>query len=388
MEAIILAGGLGTRLRSVVSEVPKCMAPVAGRPFLEYLVNLLKSAGVSRVIFSVGYLREAVIGWVEEHDFPFECTFAIEEEPLGTGGGIMNALAKAREDDILVLNGDTFFNSDLRKFMDSHIRGGVPVSLALKPMTDFDRYGKVSVGAEDKVMEFAEKRPCRQGLINGGIYALKRQSDIFRNLPKKFSFEEELLKPLSAAGMVKGYSFDSYFIDIGIPSDYSRAQTELPEVEKIMKVATADFAGFDTLLLDRDGVINRLRPNDYVKSWSEFEFMPGVLDALRILSGKFSHIFIVTNQRGVGKGLMTDADLLSIHEKMLARIAEAGGRIDRIYCCTAVSDEDPMRKPNPGMFHQIIKDHPDVRPESTVMIGDADSDMLFAANCGIRGIKI
>jgi D-glycero-alpha-D-manno-heptose 1-phosphate guanylyltransferase len=388
MEAIILAGGLGTRLRSVVSEVPKCMAPVAGRPFLEYLVNLLKSAGVSRVIFSVGYLREAVIGWVEEHDFPFECTFAIEEEPLGTGGGIMNALAKAREDDILVLNGDTFFNSDLRKFMDSHIRGGVPVSLALKPMTDFDRYGKVSVGAEDKVMEFAEKRPCRQGLINGGIYALKRQSDIFRNLPKKFSFEEELLKPLSAAGMVKGYSFDSYFIDIGIPSDYSRAQTELPEVEKIMKVATADFAGFDTLLLDRDGVINRLRPNDYVKSWSEFEFMPGVLDALRILSGKFSHIFIVTNQRGVGKGLMTDADLLSIHEKMLARIAEAGGRIDRIYCCTAVSDEDPMRKPNPGMFHQIIKDHPDVRPESTVMIGDADSDMKFAANCHIRGIKI
>jgi histidinol-phosphate phosphatase family protein len=116
--------------------------------------------------------------------------------------------------------------------------------------------------------------------------------------------------------------------------------------------------------------------------------MPGVLDALRILSGKFSHIFIVTNQRGVGKGLMTDADLLSIHEKMLARIAEAGGRIDRIYCCTAVSDEDPMRKPNPGMFHQIIKDHPDVRPESTVMIGDADSDMKFAANCHIRGIKI
>jgi D-glycero-alpha-D-manno-heptose 1-phosphate guanylyltransferase len=388
MEAIVLAGGLGTRLRSVVSEVPKCMAPVGGRPFLEYLLNILKSAGVSRVIFSVGYLREAVIGWVEEHDFPFECTFAVEEEPLGTGGGIMNALAKAREDDVLVLNGDTFFNADLRRFMAEHIRGGATVSLALKPMTDFDRYGKVSVGADGKVLEFAEKRPCRKGLINGGIYALKRQSDIFRNLPKKFSFEEELLKPLSAAEMVKGYSFDSYFIDIGIPADYSRAQKELPEVERIMKVAMADFAGFDTLLLDRDGVINRLRPNDYVKSWSEFEFMPGVLDALRIFAGKFIHIFIVTNQRGVGKGLMTEADLENIHEKMLARIAEAGSRIDRIYCCTAVSEEDPMRKPNPGMFHKIIEDCPDVRPESTVMIGDSDSDMQFAANCGIRGIKI
>lgn len=145
MEVIILAGGLGTRLRSVVSEVPKCMAPVAGKPFLWYLLKYLTRYDVSKVILSVGYLRGVIFDWVEEmkDDFPFHFDYAIEEEPLGTGGGIRLALNKATTSDVVVLNGDTYFDVNLEELMKNHRLYSSAVTLALKPMCDFDRYGRV-----------------------------------------------------------------------------------------------------------------------------------------------------------------------------------------------------------------------------------------------------
>lgn len=155
-----------------------------------------------------------------------------------------------------------------------------------------------------------------------------------------------------------------------------------------MNLKDIDISGYDTLLLDRDGVINRLRPNDYVKTWEEFEFLPGVFEALERFARYFKYIFVVTNQRGVGKGLMTEQDLNLIHAKMCNRIKEHGGRIDRIYYCTALTEEDDRRKPGTGMFREILTDFPNVAPETCLMIGDSDSDMEFARNCGIKGIKV
>ena len=143
----------------------------------------------------------------------------------------------------------------------------------------------------------------------------------------------------------------------------------------------------DTLFLDRDGVVNVWLPGDYVKCWDEFRFNPGFLDFIGRYSDKFKHIFIVTNQRGVGKGVMTQAQLDDIHSRMLKAIGEAGGRIDRIYLCTSVDDSDPMRKPNPGMALQVMKDYPDVSMERSVMIGDQPSDHSFAQNCGMRFLQ-
>lgn len=124
-------------------------------------------------------------------------------------------------------------------------------------------------------------------------------------------------------------------------------------------------------------------PGDYVKSWQEFRFNPGFLDFIGRYASRFKHIFIVTNQRGVGKGLMTMEQLDDIHSRMLAGIAKAGGRIDHIYLCTATDDSDPMRKPNRGMALQAMKDYPDVTMERSLMIGDQPSDRLFADNCGM-----
>lgn len=230
MEVIILAGGLGTRLRSVVSEVPKCMAPVAGKPFLWYLLKYLTRFDVNRVVLSVGYLREVIFKWIDEvkDEFPFEFDYAIEEEPLGTGGGIKLALDKVNDERAFVLNGDTFFDVDLMQLYEAHMIGKKAITLALKPMKKFDRYGTVNMEpVTGTILSFNEKQYCEEGLINGGVYVISKDSPIFEGLGSKFSFETAVLEPECAHHQLLGVVQNGYFIDIGIPEDYNRAQEEL-----------------------------------------------------------------------------------------------------------------------------------------------------------------
>lgn len=383
MEVIVLAGGLGTRLRSVVKEIPKCLAPIAGRPFLGYLLDWLGSQGVEHVVFSVGYLREQVISFLEGNSWPFKYDFAVEESPLGTGGGIRLALEKCRENQVFVVNGDTFFPVELKAMPFKYA-----VSLALKPMKDFDRYGTVSLKG-DAISAFQEKRLCEEGLINGGVYAIDRCRLDLGSLPEKFSFEKEVLEPGAALGQLGGWVSDAYFIDIGVPEDYQKAQWAIPAWNAVQKASEAVIkASADTLFLDRDGVLNRHLEGDYVRDWSQWEWMPGILEQLKKWSARFRRIVLVTNQRGVGKGLMTDADLARVHARMMQEVLEAGARMDLILSCTAVEETDPRRKPNPGMFYEACSLFPDIDAKSSVMLGDAPSDAAFARNCGMPFILL
>lgn len=155
-----------------------------------------------------------------------------------------------------------------------------------------------------------------------------------------------------------------------------------------MNLSEINIEPYDTLLLDRDGTINVHLIGDYVKRWSEFEFIPGVLDAMPRLAKHFKHIFVVTNQRGIGKGIYTEEDLADIHQHMVAEIEKAGGRIDGIYYCTALSDYDTRRKPGSGMFDEIVQDYPDVTNERTLMVGDGNVDEQFARNCMIDFCRV
>ena len=377
MECVVLAGGKGTRLRSVVSDLPKCMAPVAGRPFLAWLLDDLREAGFDHIILSLGYRHEAVEAWVATRPDRDSITCVVEEEPLGTGGGVRLALRQAREDAVFILNGDTFFGVDYPAMKAFHRQSGAQATLALKPLRDFDRYGEVTLDGQGRITAFREKRPCAEGLINGGVYLLQREA--LAEMPDRFSLEKDYFEPHAESAGLAGFRSEGYFIDIGIPADYARAQR--------------DFAGgayhnfpYDALLLDRDGVINVLRPNDYVKTVDEFVFCDGALEALRRLNPCFRRIVIVTNQRGVGRGLMTETDLAEIHDWMLARIREAGGRIDRIYVCTAVDPADPRRKPNPGMAREVRADFPDIDFARSILVGDSASDLEFARRAGIPAV--
>ncbi|MCS7153656.1 MAG: HAD family hydrolase [Bacteroidia bacterium] len=143
-----------------------------------------------------------------------------------------------------------------------------------------------------------------------------------------------------------------------------------------------------TLFLDRDGVLNVEKEGDYVRCWEEFMFLPKVLDALAILKEVFGRIIVVTNQRGVGRGLMTMADLNHIHQRMKAVIKASGGRIDAIYACTALENDAPCRKPNPGMAHQAKRDFPEIEFHRSVMVGNSESDMLFGRSLGMHTVWI
>jgi len=225
MEAIILAGGLGTRLSSVVSDVPKCMAPVAGEPFLAHILRNLENQMFDHVILSLGYRHEVVIEWLRSRAFLFKVSWVIEREPLGTGGGIRRAMGKSREQEVFILNGDTMFAVDLRAMRQASDTK-YKALVALRPMKNFDRYGAVQVGAGNEIIAFEEKRFQAEGVINGGVYLLNKKLEDLSSFPEKFSFEKDFLEAEVKKGMLKGYISDSYFIDIGIPEDYYKAQED------------------------------------------------------------------------------------------------------------------------------------------------------------------
>jgi D-glycero-alpha-D-manno-heptose 1-phosphate guanylyltransferase len=226
MEAIVLAGGLGTRLRGVIGDAPKCMAPVNGKPFLAYLLGYLAAQHCSRVILSLGYSSKAVTDWLAENPQPFPVHFVIEEEPLGTGGGMALALALATENNVVVLNGDTMFLVGLQDLVDLHTGNNAAATLALKPMQQFERYGAVHVDGGNQIQSFEEKKYMEQGLINGGIYVINKTMFFNRNLPRKCSFEKDFLEQFVGEHSFYGYICDGYFIDIGIPADYTQSMTD------------------------------------------------------------------------------------------------------------------------------------------------------------------
>ena len=233
-DVIVLAGGLGTRLRTVVADLPKCMAPVNGKPFLAYLLGYLSQCPIHKVVLSVGYLHEVVVDWLERQKdrYPFAIEYAVETTPLGTGGGIRLAMRQCDAGTVCVMNGDTFFEVDFKALIQAHRQGGKPVTMALKHMTDFDRYGTVGIDDSGLVTHFNEKQYCVDGLINAGVYLLDNNGQLDA-LPEKFSFENLFLHPKANEGSIQGFVGDGYFIDIGIPEDYEKAQVDFKRFDAL-----------------------------------------------------------------------------------------------------------------------------------------------------------
>jgi D-glycero-alpha-D-manno-heptose 1-phosphate guanylyltransferase len=222
---IILAGGLGTRLSSVVKDLPKPMAPVAGKPFLHYIFASLHKQGIKNVILSVGYRYEAIQEFFGNSYLGIDVQYSIEQEPLGTGGGIKQAFNFVN-DYAYVLNGDTFFDVPLEDLSNTYFIEHADMVLALKPLAKFDRYGTVELNPNHRITAFKEKEYKEEGLINGGVYFFAKTLWDKIETTHKFSFEKEVLEKgvehLNFIGKVN----EGYFIDIGIPEDYSKAQVD------------------------------------------------------------------------------------------------------------------------------------------------------------------
>jgi D-glycero-alpha-D-manno-heptose 1-phosphate guanylyltransferase len=228
MEAIILAGGMGTRLSKVVTDVPKPMAPVNGKPFLLYLLQWIKKNPIEKIILSVGYKSESIVNYFGKSFNDIPVIYVIEEKPLGTGGALKFALKKTKGKNVLALNGDSYFPIDLNKFILEHSENNHLFSVALKRMKGFSRYGSVKC-LGNTIIKFNEKKFCHDGLINGGIYLINRQFIESKQLPEVFSLEKEILEKEVQTSVLKCMIFDDVFIDIGIPEDYLRAESILKQ---------------------------------------------------------------------------------------------------------------------------------------------------------------
>lgn len=231
-DAIILAGGLGTRLHGVVDDVPKSMAPINGIPFLEYQLTYLSDWGVKNAILSVGYKKELIMEHFGQHYKDLTITYAIEDEPLGTGGAIKKSMEYVTARNALILNGDTYFRVSFDKLLMIYQIKKSKVMIILKEVQDVSRYGTVKIDYNGKVTGFSEKGKNEgKGFVNGGVYYVNKAFFESFDFPEKFSFERDFFEKYYLEHDFHGMVCNQYFLDIGVPEDYKKAQDEFKEFE-------------------------------------------------------------------------------------------------------------------------------------------------------------
>lgn len=359
MEAIVLAGGFGTRLAHIVSDVPKPMAPVCGRPFLRFILDDLQKKGIDRVVLAVGYKQEVIRDFFGNSYRGMELLYSPEDTPLFTGGAIKKALHVCREDRVFVINGDTYFDVDLAEM--SKMQASLVI--AVKRLRDFSRYGTVCV-EDGRITGFAEKQPCAEGLINGGIYWMER-SLLESVLEEKFSFEQQILETQYDRISMMAYESDGYFIDIGIPEDYALAQETLKALAPVNKAA----------FFDRDGTINV--DVHYLHRSEDLEFIDGMPQFIKKWNAWGYKVIVATNQAGIARGFYTEKDMRKLHRDMNERLAEYGAHIDAFYFCPHHPDfTGPCRcrKPEPGMIEDAIREF-DLDTAQCILFGDKPWDV-------------
>ncbi len=363
MQAIILAGGFGTRLQSVVSDVPKPMAPIGEIPFLEYLLDDLSNQGFQRVVLAVGYKKEIIENYFGNSFKNMKIIYSIEDEPLGTGGCIKKAMSYIEEDFAFILNGDTMFKIDFNEMAKLNT-----LAIACKKMRNFDRYGEVKI-KNNTIIKFSEKKYVEEGYINGGIYYMPKNIFDEFDLPQKFSLEKDFFEKYINVLNIKTFLSEDYFIDIGIPEDYAKAQNDLKK---------------KALFLDRDGIINE----DYghVHKIEDFKFCEGIFELCKDYQRKGYLLFIITNQAGIGKGLYKEEDFLTLNTWMLKQFEQKDIPITKVYYCPHKPEDNcNCRKPKSGLFVNAIKEF-NLNPEKCVAIGDKMSDLEAAYNAGIQDL--
>lgn len=381
MEAIVLAGGFGTRLKDCLEDIPKPLAPIGGTPFICRILDYLYANGVHRVIISTGYLAEKIENAIGNRYKGMTVGYSREDSPLGTGGGIKKALGKCTENNIVVVNGDSFFDVDLFKMKKFHENSGCPLSLAAKHIKNAYRSGLLDF-KNGKLCGFLENGIAPSGYINGGVYFIKRTL-LDCVTEEKFSFENKIL-----AGKeydIAVYESNGYFIDIGIPESYKLAEKEK---ENLISKRTRR-----AVFVDRDGTINKDTVHLFKKE--EFEFLPDADKAISDLKKKGYLVIVITNQAGIAKGLYKTEDVDILHNHIDSLLSEKYSVIpDGYYFCPHHPDavienlrsECECRKPAPGLIFSAVNDFKKsgitIDLENSFTVGNRISDVLSGINAG------
>lgn len=369
-QAVILAGGRGERLRPITDTIPKPMVSINGRPFLEYLVELLKDNGISEIVMLLGYLPNKIIEhFGDGSKFGIKIKYsvgAIEDE---TGARVRNA-ARLLDNNFLLLYCDNYWPLNLKKLFDFHISKKMRATVSV--YSNEDQSTKNNMYLENYYITRYDPIRKETGLncVDIGFFILER--DILELMPAhNFSFEKELLPSLIEDRNLSGYLTRHKYYSIGSPE----------RLETISHFLIPR----KVLFLDRDGVINEKPPKaEYITSWEKFRFLPGTLEALRLLSVASYELYLITNQAGIGRGIMSDAALESIHKNMEKVLQRNGIAINGIYHCPHDWEEGcACRKPQPGLFFQAArKNHLDLT--KALFIGDDERDLEAGEAAGCR----
>ena len=389
-QAVILCGGLGTRLGALTSDTPKPMLPVAGRPFIEILIQEAARFGYSDILLLAGrFGRQVADRYHDRTLFGSRIRVCIEPNPCGTGGALRYAQASLAAE-FLLMNGDSWIDTDLRQFagaweMAKRVTPGVMVQMLLQKVANPGRFGTVETDRH-LVTAFREKDTTSSdgpAAINAGVYILKR--DLMDSITDgvAVSLETDVLPAAVADGKVAAVRApeESYFVDIGVPESYSRAQIELPS----LRCRPAVF-------FDRDGTLNA--DLGYTHLVSDLEWMPGAREAVALANACGFYVFVVTNQAGVAKGRFSEDDILAFHSAMQRDLSEVGAHIDAIEWCphhieateVRYRKDCPRRKPGGGMLADLIAAWP-VDVQRSILIGDAETDLAAAKSVGVRGLR-
>jgi D-glycero-D-manno-heptose 1,7-bisphosphate phosphatase len=377
-----LVGGAGTRLGSLTAVTPKPLLPVGDRPFLEYLLDEIARYGVfEHIVLLAGHLGQEVAGRYDGRRWgAATITVLVEPAPLGTGGALVHAHARQMLDQyFLLMNGDSFLDCNLLDLAAGSLPPGVLGRMALLADHDEDRYGRVELDA-DRVAAFRAPGKQVRGPINAGIYALSR--DLVGLLePTPSSLERDALPRLARDGALQAKVYDGFFIDIGIPSDYARADRELGA--RLTRPA---------VFFDRDGVINQ--DLGYIHRSDQVIWIDGAKQAIKRCNDLGHFVFVVSNQAGVARGYYAEADIAKLHAWMNRELAAAGAHIDAFEYCPHHEEASieryrracRRRKPEAGMITDLLDSRPVNRARS-FLIGDKDSDIEAATKAGIAGFR-
>lgn len=373
--AMVLAGGLGTRLATCVPDRPKALAAVDGEPFLVRLLDQLAAAGCHRTILCTGHLGEQIereFGAVHEG---IELVHAREPAPLGTGGALRHALPLLHDRAALVLNGDSYCDLDLRQFVAWARAGADAPALVAAQVPDAARFGALRLDADGAVRAFGEKAAAGPGWINAGIYWLPAR--VLALLPPgPRSLERQVLPELLPTGL-RAFRTDAPFLDIGVPDAYAAAPSFFAACERRRRRPRGGL-----LVVDRDGTL--IDERHYLADPSAVRLLPGVVDGLRDFAARGYRIAVVTNQSGIGRGLFDERTLDAVHDELRRQLAAAGVTLDGIWHCPHRPDAAcACRKPAPLLLETAMQQFGCTR-EQCLVVGDKACDIELGARLGVR----
>lgn len=398
MKVVIMAGGRGTRISSVASDIPKPMIEIEGKPVLEREIECLRNQGFTDIIITVSHLGNIIMDYFKDgSDFGVNIEYFFEKEPLGNAGALYQIKDKLTED-FLLLNADAIFDVDFNRFVDYHRQKGGLVTLFTHPNSHPYDSGLIIADESGSVLKWLAKEDDRpkyyRNRVNAGLHVISPKV-LEKNIDTpKIDLDRQLLKPLAGTGQMFVYDSPEYVKDMGTPEryksvceDYAAGRVQGKNLKNKQKA----------IFLDRDGVINKYV--GFLTNIDQFELNDGVSEAIEKINNNGYLAIVVTNQPVIARGEVTFGELEEIHNKMETLLGLDGAYLDAIYYCPhhphkgyegevpELKVECDCRKPKPGMLIQAAKDF-NIDLSQSIMIGDGENDMMAGANAGCLPIFI